>query len=98
MRFPGNTRGRSGAAPTLRSKLVAAVLARRGGFDPTSGIETMKELGRIHRVRNEYLEKMAAAYLKETSLPPGRACLCEQTKDGVTRWWFEERQEPSDGD
>lgn len=41
----------------------------------------------------DYLEKMAAAYLKETSLKPSEVELVMQVSGNVWRWWFRKREE-----
>ena len=48
---------------------------------------------RVIEKQSVYLEAMAAVYLKFTSLPPDRVVLCQQFKDDVTRFWFEERRD-----
>ena len=41
----------------------------------------------------DYLEKMAAAYLKETNLKPSEVELVMQVKGNVWRWWFRRRED-----
>ena len=41
----------------------------------------------------DYLEKMAAAYLKETNLKPSEVELVMQVSGNVYRWWFRKREE-----
>lgn len=51
-----------------------------------------KVLYEVRQGRSEHLEMFAAAYLKRTCIDPREAVLCEQTKDGVCRWWFERKE------